>query len=226
MVTSMGLVRWLLVPLLAGLLSPPAQDGNRAGIVVDFGEETTTACVAFAEPDISSYEALVRSGLALEVNQQGDGAAVCRIEATGCAANDCFCACKGQDCVYWSYWQRVDEAWQYAAIGASQHRVSDGDVDGWVWGPGTVAEAPPPPEVNFDDICGGAGDEPGTEATAVAMLGAPATEGLSTAATVETPATAPTAGPSVWTYGGFVVLLLLLGGLLWLARRRAGGGGA
>lgn len=206
MATAMGIVYWLLVPLLAGLFAPPAQDGNRVGIVVDFGEETTTACVAFAEPEISGYEALVRSGLALEVNQQAGGAAVCRIEATGCAADDCFCACQGQDCVYWSYWHQVDGAWQYAVSGASQSRVGNGDVDGWVWGPGSVTEAPPPPDARFDDICGAAGT------TAVAAPGA--------TAAVEA------AGPSVWTYGGFVVLLLLLGGLLWLARRRAGRGGA
>ena len=217
MAKIMAILQLLVVPLLVGLLSPPAQDGNRVGLIVDFGEETRTACVAFEEPEISAYEALARSGLALEVNQQGSGAAVCRIEATGCASDDCFCACKGQDCVYWSYWHQVDEVWQYAAIGASQHRVSDGDVDGWVWGPGTVAEAPPPPEVRFDDICAGAG------ATAVAALSTPAPGGTSTAAPADMPATAPTAGPGAWAYGGFVVLLALLGGLLWLVRRRAGG---
>jgi len=220
MATSMDIVRWLLLPLLAGLFTPPAQDGNRVGIVVDFGEETTTACVAFAEPEISGYEALVRSGLALEVNQQAGGAAVCRIEATGCAADDCFCACQGQDCVYWAYWHQVDGAWQYAVIGASQSRVGNGDVDGWVWGPGSVTEAPPPPDVSFDDICGATGT------TAVAALSTPAPGGTSTAAAAETAATAATAGPSAWGYAGFVGLLLLLGGLLWLARRRVGGGGA
>lgn len=207
MATAMGIVRWLLVPLLAGLYAPPAQDGNRVGVVVDFGEETTTACVAFEEPEISGYEALVRSGLALEVNQQAGGTAVCRIEATGCAADDCFCACRGQDCVYWSYWHQVDGAWQYAVIGASQSRVGNGDVDGWVWGPGSVTEAPPPPDVRFDDICGAAGAKAAT---------APAGTAVVEAAGV----------PAAWAYGGFVVLLLLLGGLLWLARRRAGRGGA
>ena len=223
MVTAMGIIHWLLVPLLAGLFAPPAQDGNRVGIVVDFGEETTTACVAFAEPEISGYEALVRSGLALEVNQQAGGAAVCRIEATGCAADDCFCACQGADCVYWAYWHQVDGAWQYAAIGASQSRVGNGDVDGWVWGPGSVTEAPPPPDVGFDDICDGGGAK---GATAVAALSTPAPGGTAVVEAVGTPVMSAPAGPSVWAYGGFVVLLLLLGGLLWLARRRAGRGGA
>jgi len=101
--------------------------------------------------------------------------------------------------------------------------VGNGDVDGWVWGPGSVTEAPPPPDVGFDDICDGGG---ATGATAVAALSTPAPGGTAVVEAVGTPVMSAPAGPSVWAYGGFVVLLLLLGGLLWLARRRAGRGRA
>ena len=191
----------LLLALLA-LWLPAAQDDNRTALVVDFGDgQVVTRCVAFAEPQISGYDALLRSGLALEVDQQGGGTAICSIEATGCAADDCFCACTGDDCRYWSYWHQIDNQWQYATGGATTYQVRDGDVEGWVWGPGSVTEAPPPPPVTFADIC-----PAGTAAVAPA---AP-------------PATPEARGLNLAAYGGFAALLLALGALAWLARRRAG----
>ena len=193
-----------LAPLLALLVLwlPAAQDDNRAAVVVDFGDgQVATRCVAFAEPEISGYDVLLRSGLALEVDQQGGGTAICRIEAMGCAADDCFCACTGDDCRYWSYWHQIDGEWQYAAGGATIYQVGDGAVEGWVWGPGSVTEAPPPPPVTFAGICPAG-------ATAVAPTAAPAAPAA--------------AGPNLAAYGGFAALLLALGALAWLARRRAG----
>ena len=191
----------LLLALLAVLL-PAAQDDNRVGLVVDFGDgQVATRCVTFAEPQIGGYDVLLRSGLALEVDQQGGGTAICRIEGTGCAADDCFCACTGDACRYWSYWHQSDGQWQYAPAGATLTEVGDGDVEGWVWGPGSVTEAPPPPAVSFADICPAG-------AAAVAQTAPPA---------------APAAtGPNLAAYGGFAVLLLALGALGWLVRRRAG----
>lgn len=191
----------VLASLAGGALA--AQDDNRVAVVVDYGDgQTATRCVAFAEPEISGYEALSRSGLVVESEIQAGGTAVCRIDGVGCAADDCFCACRGGDeCRYWSYWQQRDGAWQYATAGAAQVRVSHGAVEGWTWGLGSVTQALPPPDASFDAICQGA-------AVSAVAAASPVVDWVS--------------------YAPFVVVLVLLGGLALLVvrRRRAAGRGA
>lgn len=139
------------------------QDGeNRAAVVVRFDDDSVaTACVSFDEPEISGFDLLTRAGLDLEIEAQGLGTLVCSIDGTGCPASDCLCQCRGgDDCVYWSYWHRLEDEWIYAAIGASAYPISDGAVDGWSWGPGSVTEAIAPPELAFDDICQAPEDTP------------------------------------------------------------------
>lgn len=129
---------------------------NRAGLVVDLGDgQVVTQCLSFSEAEISGVDLLTRSGLPFEVDVQGGiGAAVCSINGVGCAASDCFCACPGgADCVYWSYWHLFDGTWTYSAAGAGNYMVRHGDVDGWVWGPGSVSSAVPPLSTSFDAIC-------------------------------------------------------------------------
>ena len=58
---SRGLLLLLTLVILASLAGGAlaAQDDNRAAVVVDYGNGQTAArCVAFAEPEISGYEAL------------------------------------------------------------------------------------------------------------------------------------------------------------------------
>jgi hypothetical protein len=155
-VAVVGLLLSLLTLIFsAGSRQVAAQDTNRAAIVVRFdNERSESRCVAFEEQEISGYELLQRSGLALEVKSGGQGGLVCAIEGTGCGLNDCLCQCKGEPCVYWSYWRRADNEWTYSSIGATVRRLSHGDVDGWSWGPGSVTSAIEPAAVTFDQVCG------------------------------------------------------------------------
>jgi hypothetical protein len=144
------LIGWLLLTLT--LVFPPpaptgAQTGNRVALVVRFDDETVvTRCITFSEAQISGYEVLDRSGLKIVADFSGMGAAICKIEDTGCSdSSNCFCKSPPD---YWSYWHLDGEAWVYAQAGASGHQVSDGDVEGWSWGP-----AKPPPVIPVDEIC-------------------------------------------------------------------------
>lgn len=199
--------------VVALLLARPsgAADDNRVAVVVDFGDDVATRCVSFAEPEISGFEALQRSGLALEIDQQAGGAAVCRVAEAGCPADDCFCACRGGEaCVYWSYWHLNDGEWVYASVGAGQYQVSDGMVDGWVWGPGSVTEAEPPPTVSFDEVCPAEGAGITTTNSESAATPIPA-------------APAQPAGDAPWlTYGLFAAVLLAVGALALIGRHRKG----
>lgn len=131
-----------------------AQESSRAAVVVRFDDQRVESrCVAFDEEEISGYTLLQRSGLSLDFASAAQGGLVCAIEGTGCGVDDCLCQCQGNPCVYWSYWRLGDDGWAYSPVGASVRRVSDGDVDGWSWGPGSVTSAIEPPAMRFDEIC-------------------------------------------------------------------------
>jgi len=141
--------------LLTFHFATDAQDGNQAALVIDYGEgNVETRCLAFDTPQISGYDLLEQSGLGLESDFQAGGAAVCRVGETGCPASDCFCQCRGGgECVYWSYWHQLEGQWLYSQIASNAYQVSDGAVEGWVWGPGSVTEAQPPPLLTHAEIC-------------------------------------------------------------------------
>jgi hypothetical protein len=146
-------IYWMLITLLAltsaapDLTSIHAQQSNRAGLVVRFGDGSlTTRCVEFSGATISGYDLLTRSGLDIVAAfDSGQGTAICSIEGTGCPAQSCL-TCDMPN--YWSYWHLKDGAWVYSQAGASGYTVRDGDVEGWSWGSGGS-----PPVVPFDQIC-------------------------------------------------------------------------
>lgn len=159
--------------LLLALLSAPrgtsAQQPNRAGLVIDFGDGVVaTRCVEFAEPAISGYDVLRRSGLRVVADEtSGMGVKICDIaDTSGCSASDCFCRCQGNSCAYWTYYHLDEGAWTYSPLGASASTVEHGDVEGWVWGPGNAQGGDLPPIVGFDEICGSANGAAGSGATA------------------------------------------------------------
>lgn len=185
----------LMIAAAASLIafsSSAAQEGGQVALVVRLSDDQVeTRCVAFEEDQITGYEALRRSGLQIDAGFNVQGGTICRIENVGCPAEDCFCQCQGgAECVYWSYWQQVNGEWQYASLGASTRLISDGDVEGWSWGPGTVAEATEPPNFSFEQVCN-------------------STDGVAASSEIE-----KTSGDISWSryliFGGMLVLLLLL----------------
>lgn len=191
-----ALLLLLLVTSLTSIIH--AQEQNRAALVVRYEDgRVETRCVPFDEEQVTGYDLLNRAGLAVEAQIVGMGATVCRLNDQGCPQSDCFCHCPGgSDCLYWSYWTQAEGAWQYASIGPSLRQVSDGMVEGWSWGPGSLTDAIPPPDLTFDEIC--------TDETAVTPV---------------TPAV-PEDNPTNWL--PYLVFALLLAGLAGLAAVRRG----
>ena len=149
----------LLAVILGAFWSLPsgmrAQSRNQAALVVRLGDNLIeTACVEFEEPQISGFDLIQRSGFDIEIEAQGLGALVCRINDTGCPASDCWCQCSGgNECIYWSYWHQLQEGWQYSQAGSTVYQVEPGAVEGWSWGPGAVNLAVPPPDISFEEVC-------------------------------------------------------------------------
>lgn len=203
----------VLMSLLVGMVTAvSAQESNRAGLVVTLEDGTViTRCVEFAEPEISGYELLSRSGLAVETANVALGAAVCRLEGVGCPSDDCFCQCKGSDCIYWSYWHLQDGVWRYSQAGAGLSQVQNGMVDGWTYGPGSPQNAPEPPPLTFDEICAA------PEAVSAAVVDAATAVNITGP---DNPPDAVTSGRSQWL--GYGLLGLLLTGLAGLLLTRGG----
>lgn len=207
---------WLaLIILMIGA----GQPANQAGLVVRFGDDRVeTYCVSFPEPEITGRDLLERAGLALEIDEVGMGATVCRLDDVGCPSTNCFCACRGGNCTYWSYWRMGGDEWQYAVVGASASQVHHGDLQGWSWGPGSVTEAITPPLASFDDVCGES--LPGVSESAPND----ATHASGVTETAPTPIPSlPADGKPVTFPGSYVyfgLLLLVIAGLAVLANRR------
>jgi hypothetical protein len=137
-----------------------AQGNKRAGLVVQYADGTTTThCVTFAEPSISGYDVLRRSGLPISIEASSFGAAICKIGDTGCnfPAQSCFCQCENiaASCAFWGYFHRIaDGSWQFSQSGASNFQVNDGMVEGWAWGKGSGNSSEAVlPNITIDQIC-------------------------------------------------------------------------
>ncbi len=146
---------------------------HHAGVVIVFPDGMDTYCVSFDEDELSGAELLQRTGLQLVLSGFGGlGSGVCRIDAVGCSdPGDCFCQCRGADCHYWTYFRLDSAKWGIQNIGASQRRVHDGDVDGWVWGNGHT----PPGASTVGSICSAVRPPPLPTATPVPTNGTAAT---------------------------------------------------
>lgn len=139
------------------LIAAQADSPNRAGLIVAHDGKVIKKCVEFSEEEINGYELLRRAGLELNVDaNSGMGAAICRIDGTGCSypEENCFCQCQGAGCRFWIYWHLANGGWQFSGLGASNASVRHGDVQGWIWGEGSPnTGGMQPPLVIFEEIC-------------------------------------------------------------------------
>ncbi len=200
----MLLLAFLLLAL--GWQSSRAQEINRAGLVVRFGDgSVVTACVQFTAESVSGADIIRFSGMDVIVDpSSGFGEAVCKISAginsDGCdyPLDDCFCQCQGVDCVYWAYYHLKDNAWEYSGRGASNYQVRNGDVEGWAWGPGSPnggSSDAEPPLIPFDQIC--VADTPTPTITPTSSPTDTPTPGTPTATSTSTPSPTITPTPTV-----------------------------
>ena len=224
----LSLLILMLVPAATAAARSLAQDDgeNRAALVIRSGDgHVNSHCVSFSEPEISGLELLQRAGRDAVISDSGLGVTVCQLDGVGCPAGNCFCQCRGEPCVYWSYWHRQGDDWQYAAVGASAYEVQPGDVQGWSWGPGSVSEAIAPPPLTFADVCE-PGDTTADSEPAAVVQNVPTPAETGPAAPVSPAPDPPPVGAQDgdgWLYGIFGAIVLGLGASLWWLQRREAG---
>jgi hypothetical protein len=204
-VAAVALVVALLINVAAtyGLrANAQAVGGNRAGLIVQLKDgRTITRCVSFNEAEISGYDLLRRAKLAV-IADVSSGGAICKIADTGCnfPAQQCFCECQdlNQTCIYWIYYFQANGAWKYSSLGAAMQKVTNGAVNGWVYGVGNASgSALTPPLLTFDQICADGSATTTSPATAVPATTAPISTALPTAAPSPTAAPRPTEIPVI-----------------------------
>lgn len=195
---------FILISLLSLLVLLPAQAGraqpapNRAALVIQHGDgRVVAACVSFAEPEISGLELLDRAGVGYLAQTAGGGSAVCKLDGEGCEfpTEDCFCKCKGSECVYWAYQRLNGGVWSYSQLGAASTRVSPGAVEGWAWGSGNLQNGARPPALAFEQVCAPDG-QPQLPTGAVVATQAPAATARPRATRTLAPPTAAPATPT------------------------------
>lgn len=175
-----------LVWVIASTQISSAQGNNRAGLVIQFGDgRVETRCIEFSKQTISGLEILEQSGLpVIAAFDPSLGAMVCKIQDQGCPVSNCLCQNPPD---YWSYWHLNGDSWVYSPAGSSTYQVSDGEVQGWSWGPGN-----PPPVRAFDEICAApAADTPTNTQVPPTATSAP----TSTPMPTDTPESDPTTQP-------------------------------
>lgn len=149
-----GLLALCGLILLALLLLFPfqahAQSPIRVGLVVQFAEGyVVTQCVTLSQQNPSGWDVLVAANIGVIGSPSGMGMAVCKIGDVGCPAEDCWCSFNSGENLYWSYWHLQDGRWVYSNLGASNYSVSQGAVEGWIWGNGRTS----PPIYSYEQIC-------------------------------------------------------------------------
>lgn len=124
----------LLAVLLGGLLigTATAQGSTkRVGLVVRFGDGTQHLEVVTVPANATALDVLNTSALEVETKDYGGGfIALCRINAFGCPADDCFCQAES-----WAFWvqnaSRTD--WDMAPTGIAAYTPADREVIGFSW---------------------------------------------------------------------------------------------
>jgi hypothetical protein len=184
--SQIRLVTAMLLTLLIAVTNTRAQTGeNRAVLVIAGDGEPRASCVRFSEPTLSGEQALRRADTRAVIDYQSQGAAICKIGATGCTLSQgCFCQCQtlGAGCAFWNYLRQRDEGWQLLPVGAGASIIEDGDVVAFVWATGdgesTSAQLP---RYAVDAVCAA---QPAARAPAVSS---PTAAAIATAAAPSLP---------------------------------------
>jgi hypothetical protein len=122
---------------------------HRAGLVVVRGDGSVEKkCVTFGASSITGYQLVQLSAIpsTAEFYASQKSYAMCSFRAEGCKFPDQKCFCQPN---FWSYWLLRPKGWESSSAGVSLTTVTNGVVQGFRWGNGSVA----PPPTSFKDIC-------------------------------------------------------------------------
>ena len=149
-----SLFMFALVVVLLALTATAAfaQSGGtkQVGLVVSFPDGTVHTEVVTVPTTATAIDALRAAKLTIATAEGAYGTSLCRINATGCPADNCFCDAQH----FWAYYHLNGTAWVSAAEGAGTYVPADRSVEGFAWS-GFDAQYNPtdkPPVYTFDQL--------------------------------------------------------------------------
>jgi hypothetical protein len=149
---ALAVVAATVLPVAAAPGTACANATYHAGLVVDTGRVDHTFCVVLDAPEVTGTHLIELAGtqFGLDYRLGFGGRAVCRLDGIGVDGEDCF----GDYPDFWGYWHGAGRTWTWSTGSAADHRVGNGDLEGWSWGTGDsgATHAAPPP-VSIGDVC-------------------------------------------------------------------------
>jgi hypothetical protein len=129
-----------------------AQTGGtkQVGLVVSFPDGTVHTEIVTVPATATAIDALRAAKLTIATAEGAFGTSLCKINATGCPVENCFCDAQH----YWAYYHLDGTAWVSAPEGAGSFVPADRAVEGFAWS-GFDAQYNPtdkPPVYTFDQL--------------------------------------------------------------------------
>jgi hypothetical protein len=122
----------LIVALLAlSVTTAFAQTGGtkQVGLVVTFADGKTHTEVVTVPVASTAIDALRAAKLTVVTDETSFGTALCKVNETGCPADDCFC----DPSSFWAYYHLSGSAWASAMEGVGTYVPANGAVEGFAW---------------------------------------------------------------------------------------------
>lgn len=102
---------------------------KQVGLVVTFPDGKTHTEIVTVPDAATAIDALRAAKLTVATNEGSFGTSLCKVNETGCPADDCFC----DPANYWAYYHLSGTAWASAMEGVGSYVPANGAVEGFAW---------------------------------------------------------------------------------------------
>lgn len=143
-----------LVVLLLALTATAAfaQSGGtkQVGIVVSFPDGSVHTEIVTVPVTATTLDVLHAAKLTIATSESAYGTSLCKINATGCPADNCFCDAQH----FWAYYHLNGTSWATASEAVSVYVPADRAVEGLTWSgfDANYNATDKPPVYTFDQL--------------------------------------------------------------------------
>lgn len=140
----------VLLTLTAGTALAQTGPTKRVGLVVTFADGSSHTEVVTVPAGATTVDVLRAARLTIATTETQFGPALCKVNTTGCPAEDCFCDAEH----FWAYYHLAGGAWASAMESIGVYVPTDRSVEGFAWS-GFDAQFNPtvkPPVYTFDQL--------------------------------------------------------------------------
>jgi hypothetical protein len=118
-----------LLALTATAAFAQSEGTKQVGLVVTFPDGSTKTEVVTVPAAATAVDALRASKLAVVTTEGAFGTSLCKINETGCPAENCFC----DPAKFWAYYHLNGAAWESAMEGVGTFVPASQAVEGFAW---------------------------------------------------------------------------------------------